>query len=65
MLGEPSLHGVDEGAVAEWVERPRGDLRDGGRLGGAEGGHGDHGAHHEIDRDHVDRPLGYAGELLQ
>jgi hypothetical protein len=34
-------------------------------AGGTERGHGEDRAHDEVDRDDVDRPLRYAGELLQ
>ena len=65
MGGEPRAHVVDEGAVLQRVDVARRHLGDARRLLGAEGSDADDGGYDVIDGDHVDRPLGHAGELLQ
>ncbi len=67
VLGEPGLHQVDEALVLERVGRAGGDLGDVGRavlVGRTPGRDRADRADDEVDRDHVDGPLGDAGELL-
>ena len=65
VLGEPAADVVDERAVLQRVDAARGDLADGRRVLGPEGGDGDDGGHDEVDGDDVDDALGDAGELAQ
>ena len=65
VLGEPGADVVDEQLVAQRVDAAAGDLRDRRRPLGTDRGDGDDRGDDEVDRDHVDRALGHAGELLQ
>ena len=65
MLGEPAADVVDHRPVLERIDPAGGHLRDRWCLLGAGTGDRDQGGDDEVDRDHVDRALRNAGELLQ
>ena len=76
VLGEPGRHQLHQAPVAEGVPHAGGHLVDGRtgvgvgrvvRVGLEEGlaGHGNDRRHHQVHRDHVGDPFGYARELPQ
>ncbi len=65
VLEEPAAAQVDQGPVAQRVGRARRHLGDGRLVRGLARRRIDHGRHHQVDGDHVDGPLGDAGELLE
>ena len=67
MLGEPTLHEIDQGRVVERVDRTRGHLHDIGPLVRRRTPCRDRadGRDDEIDGNHVDDAFGNAGELFQ
>ncbi len=65
MFREERPDHVHEVPVPQWVDRAGGHLGDGRLRGHRAGGRVDDRRDHEVDGDHVDRPLGDARELLQ